>query len=177
MAKVISDEILKLKIIVNGDEAQKRVLDLEQANKVLSIRLKDLNEKEKELDKQRKAEEKILKSNTDKIGKYNVKLKETELLVITEVRNLRKKQEAYQQNSKEYEKLQGQIDKVKEKAEDAAKSINEEIEGLTTQQSKFQENFDKATQSYKDLRKEIEATKEAISDNKTKIDDEVGSML
>ncbi|WP_315056230.1 phage tail tape measure protein [Chryseobacterium indoltheticum] len=176
MAKVISDEILKLKIIVNGDEAQKRVLDLEQANKVLSTRLKDLNEKEKDLDKQRKAEEKILKSNTDKIGKYNIKLKETELLVISEVRNLRKKQEAYQQSSKEYEKIQVKIDKVKEKAEAAANAINEEIEGLTTQQSKFQENFDKATKSYKDLRKEIEETKEAIADNKTKIDDEVGSM-
>jgi TP901 family phage tail tape measure protein len=176
MANVISDEILKLKIVVNGDEAQKRVLDLEQANKVLSIRLKDLIEKEKELDKQRKAEEKTLKSTTEKITKYNTKLKESELIVINEVRALKKKQEAYQQGSKEYERLQVQIDKVKDKASNAAKAINQEIESLTSQQSKFQENFDKATASYTNLRKEIDATKDALADNKTKIDDEVGAM-
>lgn len=54
MAKVISDEILKLKIIVNGDEAQKRVLDLELANKRLGITLKDLQEKQAILSRQRK---------------------------------------------------------------------------------------------------------------------------
>ncbi|WP_123879959.1 phage tail tape measure protein [Chryseobacterium carnipullorum] len=176
MANVISDEILKLKIIVDGNEAQKRVLDLEQANKVLSVRLKDLIQQEKELDKQRKAEEKILKSNTDKIGKYNTKLKESELFVINEVKALRQKQSAYEQGSKEYEKLQAQIDKVKQKANEAAKAINDEIQGLTSQQSKFQENFDKANTAYKNLRKEIEATNEALADNRSKIDDEIGSM-
>ena len=49
MAKVISDEILKLKIVVNGDEAQKRVLDLELANKRLGITLKDLQQQQQVL--------------------------------------------------------------------------------------------------------------------------------
>ncbi|MFC4688676.1 phage tail tape measure protein [Epilithonimonas pallida] len=53
MAKVISDEILKLKIIINGDEAQKRVLDLERANNTLANRINDLKNKEKELSRQR----------------------------------------------------------------------------------------------------------------------------
>lgn len=176
MANVISDEILKLKIVVNGDEAQKRVLDLEQANKVLSVRLKDLLQKEKDLDKQRKAEEKILKSNTDKIEKYNTKLKDTELNVINEVKAIRRKQEAYQQGTKEYEKFEAQINKLKEKSEEAAKAIQEEINELTSQQSKFQENFDKATESYKNLRKEIDQTQSAIGENKSKIEDEIGAM-
>lgn len=67
MAKVISDEILKLKIVVNGDEAQKRVLDLEKANNVLSIRLKDLNEKQKELRKHRKKDSEEYKQNEREI--------------------------------------------------------------------------------------------------------------
>ncbi|MDV2459764.1 phage tail tape measure protein [Elizabethkingia anophelis] len=54
MAKVVSDEILKLKIVVNGDEAQKRVLDLERANNQLANRISDLKNKEKELSSQRK---------------------------------------------------------------------------------------------------------------------------
>ena len=53
MAKVISDEIMKLKIIVNGDEGQKQILDLERANKTLSLRIKELNDNQKQLSKQR----------------------------------------------------------------------------------------------------------------------------
>ena len=48
MAKVISDELMKLKVIVNGDEAQKEILDLERANKKLSTTIKDLQQKQKQ---------------------------------------------------------------------------------------------------------------------------------
>ena len=71
MAKVISDEILKLKIVVNGDEAQKRVLDLEKANNVLSIRLKDLNERQKQLSKQRKKDSEEYKKNEQEIKRLS----------------------------------------------------------------------------------------------------------
>lgn len=63
MAKVISDEILKLKIVVNGDEAQKRVLDLELANKRLGITSKDLQEKQAQLSRQRKKDSDEYKQN------------------------------------------------------------------------------------------------------------------
>lgn len=49
MAKVVSDEILKLKIVVNGDEAQKRILNLEMANKGLSNSLDEQRAKLKSL--------------------------------------------------------------------------------------------------------------------------------
>jgi len=63
MAKVISDEILKLKIIVNGDEAQKRVVDLELANKRLGTTLKDLQQKQQQLSRQRKKDSDEYKAN------------------------------------------------------------------------------------------------------------------
>ncbi len=63
MAKVISDEILKLKVVVNGDEAQKRVLDLELANKRLGITLKDLQQKQQVLSRQRKKDSDEYKQN------------------------------------------------------------------------------------------------------------------
>lgn len=63
MAKVISDEILKLKIVVNGDEAQKRVLDLELANKRLGTTLKDLQQKQQVLSRQRKKDSDEYKQN------------------------------------------------------------------------------------------------------------------
>lgn len=67
MAKVVSDEILKLKIVVNGDEAQKRVLDLERANNQLANRISDLKNKEKELSSQRK-------KNAEEIAKIRAEI-------------------------------------------------------------------------------------------------------
>ena len=63
MAKVISDEILKLKVVVNGDEAQKQVLNLELANKRLGITLKDLQQKQQVLSRQRKKDSDEYKQN------------------------------------------------------------------------------------------------------------------
>lgn len=83
MAKVISDEILKLKIIINGDEAQKRVLDLERANNVLGNRIDDLRVKERELSKQRNKQpeeiakiKKEIKELTKEMGENNRKIDE-----------------------------------------------------------------------------------------------------
>ncbi|PWN67588.1 phage tail tape measure protein [Chryseobacterium oncorhynchi] len=176
MAKVISDEILKLKIVINGDEAQKRVLDLEQANKVLGVRLKDLTQQEKDLDKVRKGEEKTLGTTTKQIEKLNSKRKENELSLINETKSLRNQQSLYQVGSKEYEKFQTKIDKVKQKSEESLKAINEEISSLTQQQLVHQQAFDKTTDKYKTLRSEIEKTQQAINDNREKIDQEVKSM-
>lgn len=83
MAKVISDEILKLKIIINGDEAQKRVLDLERANNTLANKIDDLRAKEKELSKQRNKQpeeiariKKEIKDLTAEMGVNNRKIDE-----------------------------------------------------------------------------------------------------
>ena len=67
MAKVISDEILKLKIVINGDEAQKQVLDLERANNTLAIRLNDLKQKQSDLSRQRKKDSVEYKQNQKEI--------------------------------------------------------------------------------------------------------------
>jgi tubulin-specific chaperone A len=176
MAKVISDEILKLKIVINGDEAQKRVLDLEQANKVLSFRLQDLIQKEKELSVVRKAEEKNLNTYKNSVAKLTEKLKENEMALINEVKTLRSQQSAFEQGSKEYEKLQQKIDKVKVKSQEATKAISAEIASMTVEQNKYQETYNKTIAKHKELSAEIDKTKTAIGENKTKIDDEVRSM-
>ena len=83
MAKVISDEILKLKIVINGDEAQKRVLDLERANNTLANKIDDLRAKEKELSRQRNKQpeelakiKKEIKDLTKEMGENNRKIDE-----------------------------------------------------------------------------------------------------
>lgn len=62
MAKVVSDEILKLKIIVNGDDAQKRVTDLEEANKKLSDSISSVKNEQKKLSIERKSEQQELRA-------------------------------------------------------------------------------------------------------------------
>lgn len=54
MAKKISDEILSLKVVVNGNEAQKRILDLEKANNLLSERMNEQKNIMRSLSKRRK---------------------------------------------------------------------------------------------------------------------------
>lgn len=56
MAKRISDELIDLKIIVNGDEAQKRVADLEKENNKLSRSIDEQREKMRLLSRQRKTD-------------------------------------------------------------------------------------------------------------------------
>lgn len=48
MGRVVSDEIMNLKIVINGDEAQARVLKLELANKDLAVQLGKVNAKQSE---------------------------------------------------------------------------------------------------------------------------------
>lgn len=83
MAKVISDEILKLKIVINGDEAQKEVLRLERNNNKLAETINFLKEEQKELSATRKADavrikeiNDLIKKHTDSIAENNRKIDE-----------------------------------------------------------------------------------------------------
>ena len=88
MAKVISDEILKLKIIVNGDEAQKRVLDLEKANNELAKRIVDLKNKEKELGSQRKKNADEIAKVRAEIGSLNKQMAENNKAIDAEIKSM-----------------------------------------------------------------------------------------
>lgn len=54
MSKRISDEIISLKIVVNGDEAQARVANLERENNKLYQEIEKQKNLMKELSRQRK---------------------------------------------------------------------------------------------------------------------------
>ncbi|WP_326986050.1 phage tail tape measure protein [Chryseobacterium sp. MP_3.2] len=88
MAKVISDEILKLKIVINGDEAQKRVLDLELANKRLGITLKDLQQKQQVLSRQRKKDSDEYKDNQRAIDTLTKAMSNNRKEIDNEVRSM-----------------------------------------------------------------------------------------
>lgn len=81
MAKVISDELMKLKIIVNGDEGQKEILDLERANKKLATTIQGLNDKQKELSKQRKQDSAEFKANKLEIEKLTESISNNKLKI------------------------------------------------------------------------------------------------
>ena len=81
MAKTISDEIMKLKVIVNGDEAQKEILDLERANKKLSTTIKDLQQKQKQVFKELGSESKEYKALTAEINKNTESLSNNKLKI------------------------------------------------------------------------------------------------
>lgn len=147
MAKVISDEILKLKIIINGDEAQKRVLDLERANNTLASRINDLKEKEKELSRQRsKDPEQINKikneikqltaAMADNNKKIDEEIKSMNILSLTSdqlkkriadlsftMSHMNPNSPAYREAKEEMDKLNGRMKELKNGSSSSAFSI------------------------------------------------------
>lgn len=88
MAKVVSDEILKLKIIVNGDEAQKKILDLEVANNELSKKIVDLNNKEKDLAKKRSKNAIEIAKIKAQVQEYNKTISENNKAIDDEIKSM-----------------------------------------------------------------------------------------
>jgi TP901 family phage tail tape measure protein len=76
MAKFISDENIRLNIIVNGNPAQKELLDLEKATRALNRTQKDLRAEKARLIAAGKQESKEYKNVTAEIKKNNATLKE-----------------------------------------------------------------------------------------------------
>lgn len=88
MAKVISDEIMKLKIIVNGDEGQKQILEFERANKTLSLRIKELNDNQKQLSKQRKQDSAEYKANKLEIEKLSTAIADNKKKIDDQIKSM-----------------------------------------------------------------------------------------
>ena len=67
MAKTVSDEDIKLNIIVNGNSAQKELLDLEKATRDLTKETKDLSAQKKKMIAEGKTESAEYKALTKTI--------------------------------------------------------------------------------------------------------------
>lgn len=176
MAKVISDEILKLKVVINGDEAQKRVLDLELANKKLQDSLKELNTEHKSLESQRKKEEIGINSLANQIDKFKGKLHENQSVQIETIKTLKKQQSAYKESSLEYQSLQSKIEKTRVKAISGNKELEEKISSLVSKQNKLKLSYDETSSKVTEFKKKIESTKKELSYNTQEIDEETKSM-
>lgn len=176
MAKVISDEILKLKIIINGDEAQKRVLDLELANKKLGDTLTDLKTEIKDVDSERKKELKTLETYTNKVQALKAKLEENEIAHINNVRSLRQEQAAHTAGSKEYQKYEQKIAELKQKSIAQNRALEDSLEDLIAKQKVLADKNEITSAKYKALTAEIAKATNEITENKRKIDEETKAM-
>jgi TP901 family phage tail tape measure protein len=176
MAKVISDEILKLKIIINGDEAQKRVLDLELANKKLGDTLTDLKTEIKNVDSERKKEIKTLEAHTNKVQALKSKLEESEIAHINNVRSLRQEQAAHTAGSKEYQKYEQKIAELKQKSIIQNRELEHSLQSLVAQQKVLADKNEITSAKYKSLQAEIEKATTELTENKRKIDEETKAM-
>lgn len=81
MAKKISDEVIKLNIVINGNEAQKEILDLEKSNIKLRETLKSQLAEQKKLQRQKKTDTDEYKALTAEINKNTRTLEANEVKV------------------------------------------------------------------------------------------------
>ncbi|MDD1548757.1 phage tail tape measure protein [Riemerella anatipestifer] len=148
MAKKISDEILSLKVVVNGDEAQSRILALERANNKLSESMEEQKRIMKELraSKKKNSEEyskaeKELENLTKKYGE-NLKAIEAEVkamdimsLTMQQLRGrardlqhtlsqMNPNHSGYKSTQLELEKINSRMGELKQGAQSAGVSIN-----------------------------------------------------
>ncbi len=176
MAKVVSDEIMNLKIIVNGDEAQKQVTDLEEANVKLSATLKELNAEQKQVDAERKKEEKSINSLADKIDKLKISLSSKQAADVEEIKILKNQQAAYDKTSLQYQSIQTKIEKVRASSVAGTKGLENSIQSLTGQQNKIKSTYDVTISKSSELKTKIAGLGRELVDNKLKISQTVASM-
>ncbi|MDY3401173.1 phage tail tape measure protein [Riemerella anatipestifer] len=148
MAKKISDEILSLKVVVNGDEAQSRILALERANNKLSDSMeeqkkimKDLRASKKKNSEEYSKAEKELENLTKKYGE-NLKAIEAEVkamdimsLTMQQLRGrardlqhtlsqMNPNHSGYKSTQLELEKINSRMGELRQGAQSAGVSIN-----------------------------------------------------
>ena len=131
MAKVISDEIMKLKIIVNGDEGQKQILDLERANKTLSLRIKDLTDKQKELSKQRKQDSAEYKANKLEIEKLSTAIADNKKKIDDQIKSMDNSRLTMEQLRKKAADLKLTMNNMNPNSKDFA-TVQKDLKGVET---------------------------------------------
>ena len=131
MAKVISDEIMKLKIIVNGDEGQKQILDFERANKTLSLRIKDLTDKQKELSKQRKQDSAEYKANKLEIEKLSTAIAGNKKKIDDQIKSMDNSRLTMEQLRKKAADLKLTMNNMNPNSKDFA-TVQKDLKGVET---------------------------------------------
>ena len=131
MAKVISDEIMKLKIIVNGDEGQKQILDFERANKTLSLRIKDLTDKQKELSKQRKQDSAEYKANKLEIEKLSTAIADNKKKIDDQIKSMDNSRLTMEQLRKKAADLKLTMNNMNPNSKDFA-TVQKDLKGVET---------------------------------------------
>ena len=131
MAKVISDELMKLKIIVNGDEGQKQILDFERANKTLSLRIKDLTDKQKELSKQRKQDSAEYKANKLEIDKLSTAIADNKKKIDDQIKSMDNSRLTMEQLRKKAADLKLTMNNMNPNSKDFA-TVQKDLKGVET---------------------------------------------
>ena len=131
MAKVISDEIMKLKIIVNGDEGQKQILDLERANKTLSLRIKELNDNQKQLSKQRKQDSAEYKANKLEIEKLSTAIADNKKKIDDQIKSMDNSRLTMEQLRKKAADLKLTMNNMNPNSKDFA-TVQKDLKGVET---------------------------------------------
>ena len=131
MAKVISDELMKLKIIVNGDEGQKQILDFERANKTLSLRIKDLTDKQKELSKQRKQDSAEYKANKLEIEKLSTAIADNKKKIDDQIKSMDNSRLTMEQLRKKAADLKLTMNNMNPNSKDFA-TVQKDLKGVET---------------------------------------------
>lgn len=171
MAKKISDELIGLKIVINGDEAQAKITQLTAKNNDLNI---SLSEQEKILNNLKKANEgqkDALDRVQQSIDKYNTKIEHNNTLAKQEIEILRNKQKAYAEGSAEYIRYQSQIDKLQSKTEAENRKIALSISDLEKKQAQLNAEYKRSEDNIKTYAKVVADLNEEISANKKEIDE------
>ncbi|MCD8435866.1 hypothetical protein LNJ03_11235 [Tenacibaculum dicentrarchi] len=190
MSKQIHDEQLKLDIIINGNDAQKKLGDLEKQQKSLGEKTKDLATSKKELDLAIRSNNdsltqtnKILKSNTNTL-KSNI---ESQKMLGLKIDNLEDKQKellevkkklekAGETESKQYALVSKRILKntqelsknksEKESLIEAQGWLNKSIDTYNKKSEDLQDVLSKNKKSVNVLKEELKDLKDVNSQNK-----------
>ena len=163
-------------IAVNSDPAQKEIYKLNQNIQKYSDANKELTKNLSALEKQRRSDEKAINSYADKIDNLKAKKQQESVAAIESIKMLKKQQEQYDAESREYQKLQSKIEDTRVKSIATSKKLETAIVDLTGKQRKLIDSYEALQPEIDKVNAEIKENSDIIAWNKAKVDELTKSL-
>ncbi len=163
-------------IAVNSDPAQKEIYKLNQNIQKYSDANKELTKNLSALEKQRRSDEKAINSYADKIDNLKAKKQQESAAAIESIKTLKKQQEQYDAQSREYQKIQSKIEDTRVKSIATNKKLETAIVDLTGKQRKLIDSYEALQPEIDKVNAEIKENSDIIAGNKAKVDELTKSL-
>lgn len=172
MARKISDEQIKLSIIIDGNPAQKAILDLEKSTIRLKQQAADLSKQEKAKRTEYEKSNKTYKENKDKLEELRTSYAELQVSSQKEIDALKKLEQQSGKTSAEYKAQAKVVDALYASGDRILKNQDKHFAAI----KKLEPSVKSLSTEYKGVKEALEKTNTEIEQNQVKLKELTGAL-